>query len=274
MAGSRSAGRERRTGTWLLLGVVLATASCIAITVDGSDVGSIEFVPYAYPSVNAGDTLRNGAGALAPLQARVFRTDGTVDDKATVTFIALDTTVTIAGSWLIGKPLGSAQSATARVLASIDGLQSSTRQITIVPTPDSIGRDGTNATPRLRYSFPPSTTDTFPTLGARVTRRSGTTAVGVSGYLVNFLVQKGAQAIVATDTAGSYFLADEAGRPSTVDTTDANGLASRRLIFRLRTGRPGRDTVQVLANVRRGSKIPTGVPISWTVEVLPRGVTP
>jgi hypothetical protein len=262
--------------TWLAgaLGLVALVAACIDITVDGNDVGSIEFVPYAYPSVNAGDTLRDAAGALAPLQARVFRNDGSVDDDAAVTFIALDSTVTISGAWLIGRPLGTAGSATARIVASISGLQSSPRQVTIVPVPDSIARDGTATNIDVRYSFPPATTDTMPTLGVRVTRRNGTTVLGVPGYVVTFQVVKGTQAVVATDTTGSYFLTDDAGRVSTVDTTDASGLASRRLIFRLRTGRPARDTVRVLADVRRGSRIPRDSAIAWTVRVGPRGVTP
>ncbi|MBK8250850.1 MAG: hypothetical protein IPK85_26155 [Gemmatimonadetes bacterium] len=260
-----------RVGTLLATGII---AACIDITVDGDEIGSIEFVPYAYPSVNAGDTLRNPAGALAPLQARVFRNDGTVDEDAQVTFIALDTTVTISGSWLIGRPLGTAASATARIVAAIDGLQSSPRAIAVVPVPDSVVRDGTASVVDLRYSFPPATTDTVPTFGARVTRRNGSAVVGVPGYVVTFQVLKGSQAIVVTDTAGSYLLTDDAGRPSTVDTTDASGLASRRLVYRLRTGQPPRDTVRVLADVRRGSRIPRDSAVAWTVRVAPRGVTP
>ncbi|MBL8961086.1 MAG: hypothetical protein JNJ98_14620, partial [Gemmatimonadetes bacterium] len=205
------ARRAGRVGALLAAGIV---AACIDITVDGDELGSIEFVPYAYPSVNAGDTLRNAAGALAPLQAKVFRNDGTVDPDAKVTFIALDTTVTIAGSWLIGRPLGTAASATARIVAAIDGLQSSPRLVTVVPVPDSIVRDGTASVVDLRYSFPPATTDTNPTFGARVTRRNGSAVVGVPGYVVNFQVLKGNQALVVTDTAGSYVLTDDAGRPS------------------------------------------------------------
>ena len=266
--------RARRA--WLAGALAAAgmLAACIDITVDGDQLGSIEFVPYAYPSVNAGDTLRNTAGALAPLQARVFRNDGTVDEEAAVTFIALDTTVTIAGQWLIGRPLGTAASATARIVATIDGLQSSPRLITVVPVPDSVARDGSTSLVDLRYSFPPAATDTVPTFGARVTRRNGAAVVGVPGYVVAFQVFKGTQAIVVTDTAGSYVLTDDAGRPSTVDTTDASGLASRRLVFRLRTGQPARDTVRVLADVRRGSRIPIDSAIAWTVRVAPRGVTP
>ncbi|MBL8959223.1 MAG: hypothetical protein JNJ98_05180, partial [Gemmatimonadetes bacterium] len=107
-----------------------------------------------------------------------------------------------------------------------------------------------------------------------VTRRNGSAVVGVPGYVVNFQVLKGNQALVVTDTAGSYVLTDDAGRPSTVDTTDASGLAARRLVFRLRAGRPPRDTVRVLADVRRGSRIPRDSAIAWTVRVSPRGVTP
>lgn len=260
---------------WLASGLAVAVlvAACIDITVDGNDIGSIEFVPYAYPSVNAGDTLRNGAGALAPLQARVFRNNGTIDSQAVVTFIALDTTVTIAGSWVIGRPVGTAPSVTARIVAATEGLQSSPRQITVVAAPDSFTRDGA-ATFDLRYVFPPGVNDTFPTLAAKVTRSSSGALVGVPGYIVSFQVKKGDSVIAATDTAGSYFLADASGRPSTVDTTDASGIASRRLVFRLRTGRPGRDTVQVLADVRRGSRIPRDSAIVWTVRVLPRGATP
>ncbi len=259
-----------------MAGVMLAIglAACIEITVDGDGPGSIEFVPLAYPSVNAGDTLRDHAGAIAPLSAKVYKADGSLDDEAVVTFLTLDSTVTIAGRFLIGKALGTASTATARLIATTDGVQSSPRSITVVPTPDSLARSDTTTFYSTRYSFPPSTTDTFPSLAVRVTRKSNTTVAGVPGYVVTWAVRKGTQAVTVTDTTGSFFLADDQGRVSLVDTTDGAGLASRRLIFRLRSGKPSQDTVEVLANVRRGTSIPTGDPIAWTVRVLPRGVTP
>lgn len=254
-----------------LAALLLVLGACIDITVDGSELGSLEFVPLPYPSVNAGDTLRDTLGNAVMLQARIYRADGTVDDQAVPAFIAFDTIAHVVNARLIAGtlPAGTA-SATARLIATAGVLQSPQRTIIVVPAPDSFGRADTTTVFQVRYSLPPAASDTFPSLATRVTRSVSGSTFGVPGYLVRFRVQKAGQPVSISDTTGSLWLADDGGRVSSIDTTDGSGNASRRLIFRLRSGRPARDTVEVLADVRRGTRIPAGPPIRWTVLVGPR----
>ncbi len=264
-------GRAARAGRRSLAAVLLALTACIDITVDGSELGSLEFVTLPYPSINAGDTLRDTAGRVVPLVARVYRADGSLDGQAVPAFLSFDTLARITGQQLVAGTLApTTVSSTARILATAGGLQSSVRTITVVPAPDSFARNDTTTLFQVRYSLPPSPSDTMASLAVRVSRTAATGTFGVPAYLVKFRVEKGGQPVAIGDTTGSFWLADESGRVTSVDTTDGSGLASRRLIFRLRSGRPARDTVEVLADVRRGTRIPAGPPIRWTVQVGPR----
>ncbi len=258
-----------RRGRLAWLAATVTLVSCIEITIDGDALGSLEFVPLAYTSIDAGDELRDTLGRPAPLQGRVFRANGDADTNAIVEFsILTGTGARIAGKRLIADSLrGDTASKTLTLFAATGGLQSQSRTITIVRAPSVFVADG-DTLRRITYRVIPLPTDTFPDLKVSL-RSSQAQGAGVQGYLTRYTIRRGNTILSTTDTSKSYWLQNESGRVSDLDTTGVQGDASRRLIFRRRSGQPERDTVQVTAEIR--PLTPGGPPrrVQWRVVVQP-----
>ncbi|MGQ0650637.1 MAG: hypothetical protein ACT4P7_24110 [Gemmatimonadaceae bacterium] len=273
MSASLRAGARALTRVALVLATAGA-AACIDITVDSSALGSLEFVPLPYPSIDAGDTLRDANGVAVKLQANVFLADGSLDTKRPVTFLSLDSSVTISSAnFLVAKPFKAGTvTDSARLVATVGSLQSQQRRLTVVPRPDSLARGVTVERDTIFYSAPAAATDTSMALLVRVLSKSGTPPVGVPFYIVRYRLFNAAnQQVPATDTTLAFFLVDDLGRVAAADTSDVSGNASRRVRFRIRQGQAPIDSIRVLAQVRRGSRIVPGDSITWVVRVQPKG---
>jgi hypothetical protein len=259
-----------------VLGFVCCAAAtgCIDITVDSEAIGSLEFVPFPYPSIDAGDTLRDSLGRATPLRANVYRADGAIDPSTPATFISLDTVVTgpSTGGFIVGRLLNfSAGSFTARFLATAGTLQSQPRSIVVVPAPDTIFSLTPSQVDTIRYSAPAAASDTSRALGVKLNGKNAGAPIGVPSYLVRYSIRNTAgQLLPTTDTTQAFFLVDDAGRLSSVDTTDASGMASRRLRFRIRQGQAAIDSVRVMARVSRGLRLVPGDSVTWRVVVRPK----
>jgi hypothetical protein len=54
----------------------LVPAACVDLSTDPDEIVAIEFVAPRWPSIVAGDTLRDATGAIVALEARLFGGDG------------------------------------------------------------------------------------------------------------------------------------------------------------------------------------------------------
>ncbi|MCC6318926.1 MAG: hypothetical protein IT361_14705 [Gemmatimonadaceae bacterium] len=262
----------RRLARLLACAGVVTGIACIDITVDGSALGSLQFVSLPYPSVDVGDTLRDARGVVAPLTANVFRADNTPDPAVPVSFLALDTGLTILATTntVVGRALPAGQpSRSVRVIASAAGLQTPARTLLVVPAPDTLGRVGTRTQDTIAFSLPAAATDTSRSLTMQLGVKNGATVVGVPGYIVRYTLRKGSNVLPASDTTQAFFFVDQSGRLTKVDTSDNSGFVSRNLRFRIRQGQAQRDTVEVLAEARRGGRMARDT-IRWTVVIIPK----
>lgn len=252
------------TGAVLLSGAV----ACIDLSVDPDAVGSIEFPPLPSPSVISGDTLRDTTGVPYPLAAVVYAANGDVLSDRAVTFLSTDTLTHInEGGIVIGDTLtfGSTEFVS-RLVASVDGLQSLVRNVAVVPRPDTIVRQGA-AVDTIAYSLPAQAADTSMALSVKLSSYRATDTIPVPRVVVTYRLRTFAGATVpSTDTTRAFFMVDDAGRVTTLDTT-ASGVATRRLRFRINQGQAAVDSIQVLAEVRRGRQFVPGSPVMWTVWV-------
>jgi hypothetical protein len=257
----------------LALALAVIGAACIDITVDANDVGSLEFVPLPYPSVDAGDTLRDENGVARPLVANVYRADGDLDPDRSVTYIVFDSSVSVgAGGVLVARPLKTgANTDTARIIATVGELQTPIRRIIVVPRPETTFTTAP-ARDTIFYRLPPAATDTSMPLSVQLQgRNSAGATAGVPFYIVRYRLENAAgQPVPATDTTQAFFIVDANGRVTTTDTTSATGSAALHLRFRIRQGQPADDSMKVLAEVRRGNRIVNGSPIAWMILVRPR----
>ena len=245
----------------LLLGCVLSAAivSCDALGLGPTDILSIELAPLPFPSVVVGEELRGVSGEPEPLAARVFRGDTELSD-ATVSFLALDTGfVDISPAGVVtGKRVSTTP---VRIIASYDGLQSQPLLLIVTRRPEAVAAT-VPTTHTLEYlSTEQPLSDPF------TIRVSSQGDEPVRGWTVRYEVVEPPD---PAEVPGQ--LMDESSRPSSIDTTDASGTASRR--FRLTpsliTNPTGQDTIAVDAQVDyRGAPLP-GSPVRFILIVRPR----
>ena len=237
-------------------GIGLATA-CTKIPTDASAVLSLALDSLPAPAVVLGDTLRDSTGRAAPIRATAYNFQGTVISNAPLTFAALDRGVTI--DKVTGFAIGdSLRQTPARILISLGSLQA-IRTLDVTLRPDTVravnGRDS------LQYSLTDTTKNFSPALSLKVLHSLVADSV-VKSYVVGFAVVSPADTLLAR-------LVNDAGGPSRTDTTDAGGIASRRI--RLNPARlvALTDSIIVNASVKyRGAHI-RGSPVRMVLKVKP-----
>lgn len=251
---------------WQAVGLagLAALGACLDLSTNPDDIAAIEFDDLPWPSIVAGDTLRDSTGAAARLTARLL--DGNGDEvTGEVEFLSQDGDVRVAGgAYLVADDTASG---IARVLASTTGLQSIVRQVEIVAAPDSMAADG--AISPLSWVVPDDPTqNTSAALAVRILHGSGDDAEGVRAWVVSFDLAIEGVAVPRTDTS-QVFLVNEAGRISYADTTDASGRASRRLRLRILPGLIAPDSAVITVRASHLGIPLTGGPVRLVLPIRP-----
>jgi hypothetical protein len=234
---------------WSGLFVAIVAAACIDLSTDPDEIAAIEFVDLPWPSIVAGDTLRDAGGAVAPLAARLFDGNGDVM-TGPLDFLPQQTSIhVVAGNHLVADDTASGS---VGIIASTTGIQSVVRQIEIVTAPDSMAADGVIVP--LAWVVPDDPfANTSQPLGAGVYSSPDT---GVRSWVVTFQLEADGRQIPESDTT-QIFLVNDGGRPSYADTTDLSGRASRRVRLKVVPGLVPPDSAVV--TVRASYK---GVPLA------------
>lgn len=221
----------RRLISRLVLAASMAGVGCIDLSTDPDEIVAIEFGDLPWPSIVAGDTLRDASGAAAALVAQLFDGDGDPVDGP-VEFLVQDPSLRVVN----GNLLVAEATATGRIgiFASTTGIQSVSSQIDVVARPDSMAPSGT-ITP-LQWVVPDDPgLNTSDPIVVRVVSNTTATPTAVRSWIVRYQLEAGGRVIPENDTT-QIWLAGENGRPSYADTTDGAGLASRRVRLRVAPG--------------------------------------
>ena len=265
----------RRTGhvSRVLARLVLPAALCVLALQACADVGNapdvavaLEFDSIPYPAVLAGDTLRDSLGVAAALKGVAYNARGGVIAGAPIAFLSLDTGVTIDAGGFLSTTRRSGQ---IRLVASINGLQSADRAITVTRRPDTLIAPTVT---RLSYAYalPDAATNLAPEM--KVTLQSFDIAGGVSpavtGWLVRWRVVHNGDTLTQSDTS-RVVLQSPAGRRVRLDTTKTDGTSARRLRVFANTISPPRDSFFVIAEVKRHGIQVRGSPVRFVVTVAP-----
>lgn len=233
-----------------------AAMACTKIPTDANAVLSLTVDSLPAPAVVIGDTLRDSTGRAAPLRATVFNFQGGAISNPPLRFSALDRGVTVDS--VTGFAIGdSLRQTPARILISIAGLQA-TRTLDVTLRPDTLGVE--NGRDSLTYSLTDTTKNFSPALSVEVLHYPA--LGGVKSYIVGFTI------VSPTDTLLAQ-LVNEGGAASRVDTTDANGIASRRIRLNPAKLISLNDSIIVNASVKyRGAQI-HGSPVRLVLKVKP-----
>jgi hypothetical protein len=246
---------------WSHVGAVLLMSvigACTDIPTDADKILSIEVGELPFPSVVVGDTLRDTTGVAAPLSPLAFNFQGEPVLSPPFRFRAVDRGVTVDSvrGFVVGD---SVRVTPARVVATLGSLQAFI-PIIVTLRPDTVV--AAHARDTLLYSLTDTTKNKSDPMSVTVRHSLTATDSAVNGWLVSF-------AVLYPDDTAFVRLVDERGAPSSIDTTDASGIAGRRIRMDAAHLRAINDSVVVIASVKyRGAHI-RGSPIRMVLELRP-----
>ena len=242
--------------TALLSAVVFG---CTDVSGSSTSVLSIQFDSLAAPSVVLGDTLRDTTGAVIFPVVRAFNFQGEEIASPPVWFQSPDSGVEVDS--ITGIVVGdSLRSTPARIVATVGTLQA-VQRVDVTLRPDLLaaehGRDS------LSYSLLDTTVNVSPLLTVKLAQGVAPSDSAVKAYIVSF-------AIVEQAAPGLGELVNDAGRPSLVDTTDANGVAGRRIRLHPSLLVSIEDSIIVYATAKYRGHPVTGSFARLVLKVKPR----
>lgn len=241
--------------------IAVALWGCIDLSTDPDEISAIEFSQLPWPSIVAGDTLRDATGAAASLTARLFDGDGDIV-MGPIEFLPQRATLRVVN----GTLLVADDTATGSVglIASTSGIQSDVRLIEIVSAPDSIVGDA--VTP-LQWVVPDD--PGFNTSEPVAVRVLSASKSPVRSWVVTFQLEAGGRLIPPGDTTQIFLVADN-GRPSSADTTDLSGRASRRVRLRVAPGLTPPDSAVITARASYKGVALKGSPVTLVLPLSAR----
>jgi len=198
--------------------VGLIAVACTDISGSSTSVLSIQFDTLSAPSVVVGDTLRDTTGAVIRPVVHAFNFKGEEIIPAPVFFLSPDSGITVdsATGIVVGDSL---RSTPARIVATV-GILQAIQNVDVTLRPDLV--QAVNALDSLQYSLLDTTLNVSSQLQVKLTHGVAPNDSSVKSYIVSF-------AIVAQSNPQLGELVNDAGKPSVVDTTDASGIAGRKI---------------------------------------------
>jgi hypothetical protein len=251
-----------RVVLFAFLGAVgVAGVACKEISSNSTSVLSIQFDTLAAPSVVLGDTLRDSTGAVARPMVHAFNFQGAEITPAPVHFLSPDSGVTVdsATGIVIGDSL---RSTPARIVATVGTLQA-IQLVDVTLRPDLL--QAVNGRDSLLYSLVDSTLNLSPQLQVKLTHGLAPNDSAVKSYVVSF-------AIASESNPQLGQLVTDAGNPSVVATTDANGIAGRKIRLHpvFLSSATGVDSIVVNATAKYRGVPVNGSPVRLVLLLKPR----
>ncbi len=259
-----------RAPRWVAAAFVVAAGigACTDVGTSPDAIVAIAFDTLPYPSVVAGDTMRDSLGHAAPLSAVAYNAAGDVIANPAVRYLALDTGVDIsAKGYLVAT---TRTSGTVRVVATAAALQSLQKTVTVTHVPSKLAVSGA-AADTLKYALPDASSNVSKVMTVKLTRDSAGTAIGVPGFLVSWYATFRGQTINMSDTTLASLWDDASSRhASIVDTTSTDGSASRVLRIRSNSLPASADSFMVYATARYRGVAVAGSPVKFVIHFRPK----
>ena len=242
----------------LLVATVALTAcltACTEVSTDPNAVVAIRFEGSSYPSIVAGDSLRDSLGTLQPLRATGLNYKGAAVSSAAFVFSSPDTVLRVLASGNVFATRRKPDGTPARVFATIGSLQSQPDSLLVVPRADSMSAEKSADTirfaPGAGFGVTPDTLR-FTLFGDTV---AGAPKMTVPGWLVSFQLRYRGTLISPGDTSLAYpYVLTNSVNPKIlqtfIDTTDASGRVERRVFVRPASPLTSEDTIFLITTAR------------------------
>jgi hypothetical protein len=233
------------------------------------NVASISLITFASPAVVLGDILRDSTGAAAPAHVVAYDGNGDPVAGAAVSFLALDSTVSIDADGTVHGLLR--DSIGARIVAGAGSLQTSVARLLVTIRPTTLAATDVSPTAPLTFAISTALADSLVTSGSLGVKVTGADAKAAQGIVVTYeIVAAPASTVAGLPTA---LVINDAGRPSNRDTTLLAGTASRKVIFLYRRaatdllGGSLTDTIRVRVRARDLGADIVGSPFEFKIPV-------
>jgi len=238
-----------RASLLVILGIAgVSPFACSDIVSSSASVLSIVFDSLSAPSVVVGDTLRDTTGTVVRQEVA----------QAPVYFLSPDSGITVDSATGI-VTADSLRSTPARIVATIGTLQA-VQKVDVTLSPDLM--KAVNALDSLHYSVVDTTLNVSPLLQVKLTHGVAPDDSAVKSWIVSF-------AIVAQSDPRLGELVNDAGQASIVDTTDASGMAGRKIRVHPLFITSAVDSIVVNATAKyRGVQV-TGSPVRLVLLLKP-----
>jgi hypothetical protein len=238
----------------------IATAfACTDISGSSTAVLSIQFDSLPVPAVVIRDSLRDTTGAVVHPVVKAFNFNGDQIDQAPVWFQSPDSGITVdsATGIIVGDSL---RASPARVIATVGQLQA-LQNIDVTLRPDLIQL---SALDTLEYSILDSTKNISAPLQVKLTHGVAPNDSTVKSWIVSFQ-------IVYQSNPQLGDLRNDGDRPSVIDTTDASGIAGRkiRLHSLFLSSATAVDSIVVNASARYHGVPVSGSPVRLVLLLKP-----
>ena len=251
--------RRARRALLPIMALVPGMGTACGSDVVGPDVAvavALDFLPF--PSVVAGDSLRDTTGAAVPLRARAFNYLGEELPGIDFGYLILDRGAVVDFSTGIVQG-DSVRDTPVRVVAQLNGLQTQTQPLFIVPVPAVL--DTVRGTDTLHYSLTDTTQNVSAAMGVRLSSAEAPPRP-IRGWIVSFRVVYEADSGVVDIVEGT--------RKTSIDTTGADGSASRQVRLHVGQLSSTADSVVLEATARYRGEHVSGSPARLVVHFRPR----
>lgn len=263
----------RRLARALLAGVAAAAlAACTDVGTDPDAVVAIRFDGSPYPSIVAGDSLRDSLGKLQPLQITALNYKGDSVPGAPAVFSSPDTILQMMPGGVVFARGPKTDGTPARVFATIGSLQSQPDTLFVVGRADTLRAGKTLETMTVGPSGGTTGPDSLPFFAFGDTAATKPKAP-VRSWLVSFQLRYHGALLAPTDTTIAYTFETGLGTPprrvpTFIDTTDTQGKVARRVFVRSITGTAAEDTIFLIATLR--ARKPDVPPVKSEATILLR----
>jgi len=242
--------------TWrrLTLAGVLAVTACTEVGTDPNAVVAIRFDGAAYPSIVAGDSLRDSVGNIQRVAATGLNYKGEPVTGAQFVFSSPDTILRVFTDGVVFARGRKADATPSRVFATIGSLQSQPDSLFVVARADSMRLE--KAVDTIPYTGGGGSTENAVQYTVFGDTLAGAPKVLVPQWLVSFQIRHGQTFYSATDTSFAYaFVVVGSGtntrrQLSFVDTTDASGKVERKVWVQPGVIAAAQDTIFLVATAR------------------------
>ena len=209
--------------TLLMVIATVVLVACIDMSAP-SGAFSISSLQLPSPSVVVGDVMRDSNGTPAPVGLTAYDVNGLPIHSATPQFFITDSGGVAhldANHNLVGDRLG-----VVHLFGQIGSLQTAIANVPVTSAPFKLSRN--SSTDTLNAPFPTDSAASIKSVPFSVSLKSAGGAPS-QGFIVRYVLQH-APASLPSATGPAVYLANSAGKLSTVDTTDASGNGNHFLV--------------------------------------------